>query len=160
MHQVTQDHLEEVLASTGLPATHAASVHLRDCVECREIVQAMRVQNELLREWSIPADSLVEVEPRAGFYARVLDQIAVQRPLSIWALFTDSMLGRRLAIASVAAALALGLFVISSERNFEEVQVAEQLDPLYPTAGFPTDLMAVNNTSGAVFMNLVSYEGH
>jgi len=123
-------------------------------------VEGMRAQNELLREWSMPADSAAELEPRPGFYARVLDQISTQRPVSIWALFTDSILGRRLAIASMAAALALGLFVISGERNFEEVQVTEQLDPLYPTAGFPTDLMAANNTSSAVFMNLVSYEGH
>ena len=160
MHQVTQDHLEEALTSAGLPINHAASVHLRGCVECREIVEGMRAQNELLREWSMPADSAAELEPRPGFYARVLDQISTQRPASIWALFTDSILGRRLAIASMAAALALGLFVVSGERNFEEVQVTEQLDPLYPTAGFPTDLMAANNTSSAVFMNLVSYEGH
>jgi hypothetical protein len=163
MHRLIQDHLEEVLAETALPAGHPALAHLRGCVECRDIVEGMRAQNELLREWSMPADSVVEieVEPRPGFYARVLEQIAVQRPVSIWALFTESVMGRRLATASLAGALALGLFVVRSEQTFsEEARATEQLDPLYPAAGFPTDLMAANNTSGAVFMNLVSYEAH
>jgi hypothetical protein len=121
----------------------------------------MRAQNELLHEWRTPVSIASEVEPRPGFYARVLDQIASQRPVSVWTLFTESLMGKRLVTASLAAALALGLFVVTSERNFsDDSRTAEQLDPLYPTAGFPTDLMAANNTNSAVFMNLVSYQEH
>ncbi len=121
----------------------------------------MRSQNELLHTWSMSIDDANEVEPRPGFYARVLEQISVQSPVSIWALFTDSVMGKRLATVSLAAAFALGLFVVTSERNFaEEARATEQLDPLYPAAGFPTDLMAANTSSSAVFVNLVSYEGH
>lgn len=158
MHRLIQDHLEELLAETSLPLNHPASAHLRDCNECREVIEAMQAQNELLRAWSVASDS--EVEPRPGFYARVLEQIGTQRPVSIWTLFTESLIGRRLATASVAAALALGLFVVGTEQGVtEEARATEQLDPLYPAAGF-TDLMAANNTSGAVFMNLVSYKEH
>lgn len=160
MHRLIQDHLEELLAETALPPNHPASLHLRNCNECREVIGAMQAQNELLRAWSVASDSDNEVEPRPGFYARVLEQIGAQRPISIWALFTESMLGRRLATASLAAALALGLFVVGTEQgSTEEARVTEQLDPLYPAAGF-TDLMAANNSSGAVFMNLVSYKEH
>ncbi len=161
MHRLIQNHLEGVLAKGTLPVGHPAVAHLRECTECREIVEAMRSQNELLQAWSMSSDSESEAEPRPGFYARVLEQIAVQRPVSIWALFTESVMGKRLVTASMAAALALGLFVVTSERNASsEALVAEQLDPLYPDAGFPTDLVAANTSSSAVFMNLVSYEGH
>lgn len=160
MHRLIQDHLEEVLGSRALPAEHPASVHLRACVECRDVVAAMRGQNELLREWSVPE----EVEPRPGFYARVMDQIAAQRPVSIWTLFTDSLMGKRLAIMSLSAALTLGVFAVAVEPGGESMVaqgqfLGEQLDPLYPAAGFPTDLMAANtSTNGEVFLNLVSYQ--
>ncbi len=160
MHRLIHDHLEEVLAKTTLPASHPASSHLRDCTECREVVGAMRSQNELLHALSLSFESASEMEPRPGFYARVLEQIAVQGPVSNWALFTDLVMGKRLVTASLAAALAMGLFVVTSERNFaEEARATEQLDPLYPAAGFPTDLMAANSSSSAVFVNLVSYQG-
>lgn len=164
MHRLIQDHLEEMLGSRALPADHAASVHLRDCMECRDIVATMRAQNELLREWAMPE---AEVEPQPGFYARVLEQIALQRPVSIWALFTDSLMGRRLAMASLAAALTLGVFMVASEPAVESIVAqhqlqGEQLDPLYPAAGFATDLVAANTStsSGEVFMSLVSYREH
>jgi hypothetical protein len=156
MHRIIEDHLEDVL-SGALPAGHQVSVHLKECGECRTETNAMRAQSQLLRAFKTP-----EVEPRAGFYARVLERIEFQRPVSIWALFTDSIFGRRLAMASLTAAMLLGLFAISSEQAEPDVFVAQsnvEMDPLYPGAGFTNAVMTANaSDSGAVLLSLVSYQ--
>src|SRR5206468_667822 len=89
-----------------------AAEHLAACEECRNEVAAMRQQSTLLRQWRAG----VEVEPRAGFYARVLERIEAQTPASIWSLFFDSMLGRRIAVAALALALLVGVTLVSLER--------------------------------------------
>lgn len=156
MHRIVEDHLEDVL-SGALPAGHQVSAHLKECGPCREETQAMRAHGELLRGFQAP-----EAEPRAGFYARVLERIELQRPVSIWALFTESMLGRRVAIASMAAAMFLGVFILSSEQVEQSAFVAHntvEMDPLFPGAGFTNAVMTANaSDSGAVLMSLVSYQ--
>jgi predicted anti-sigma-YlaC factor YlaD len=157
MHRIIEDHLEDVL-SGALPAGHQVSVHLKECGECREETNAMLVHSQLLHAFKAPA----ELEPRAGFYARVLERIEFQRPVSIWALFTDSIFGRRLAMASLAVAMLMGLYVVSSEEVDQNVFVAHsavEMDPLYPGAGFTNAVMTANAAdSGAVLMSLVSYQ--
>ena len=157
MHRIIEGHLEDVL-SGALPAGHQVSVHLKECGECREETNAMRAQSEMLHAFKAPAD----FEPRAGFYARVLERIELSRPVSIWALFTDSVFGRRLAMASLAAAMFLGVYVVSSEQVEPGVFVAKsavEMDPLYPAAGFTNAVMTANaSDSGAVLMSLVSYQ--
>ncbi len=54
-------------------------------------------------------------DPRPGFYARVMERIEAQRPVSIWQLF-DSAFGRRIAIASMAMAVLFSVYLVSSER--------------------------------------------
>ena len=156
MHRIIQDHLEDVLSGT-VRAGHQVSVHLKECGECREETDAMRAQNELLHAWKVE-----DAEPRPGFYARVLERIDMQRPVSIWALFTDSLIGRRLATASLAFAMLMGMYVVSSEQQAAGVFVAQnavEMDPLYPTAGFTNEVMGTNaSNSGAVLMSLVSYQ--
>jgi hypothetical protein len=107
MHRIIRDHLEEVLSGPG-----SAPEHLAGCEECREEIAAMREQAAVLRQCR--AES--ELEPRPGFYARVMDRIEAQTPLSVWTLFFDSMFGRRIALASLALALLIGVYVISSEQ--------------------------------------------
>jgi hypothetical protein len=156
MHRIIEDHLEDVLSGT-LPAGHQVSVHLKDCGPCREETSAMRAHNELLRGFKSP-----DVEPRAGFYARVLERIELQRPISIWALFTESLWGRRLATASLAAAMFLGAYLVSSEQvepNLFATRGAVEMDPLFPSAGFTNAVMTADaSDSGAVLMSLVSYQ--
>jgi hypothetical protein len=158
MHRIIQDHLEEVLSGT-LPAGHQVNVHLKDCGDCREVTEAMRAQNDLLHAFR----STTEVEPRAGFYARVLERIELQRPVSIWALFTNTMIGRNLATASLAFAMVMGVYMVSAEQEAPDVfaaQKAVEMDPLYPGAGFTSEVMgATASNSGAVLMSLVSYQG-
>jgi predicted anti-sigma-YlaC factor YlaD len=142
----------------SLPAGHPVAAHLAACTECREEVDAMLVQNELLRSWTLTGD-VPEAEPRPGFYARVLEKIEAQRPVSIWALFTESLVGRRLATASLAMALVMGAFVVAGESGGTP-QAAQQMDPLYPGT-FASEVMTANASgNGAVFASLVSYQGH
>ena len=106
MHRHVRDKIESVLE--GSPEQH-----LEQCPECSREVAVMRDQAASLRRLRAPAG----VEPRAGFYARVLERIEAQRPVvSIWNLFFDSALGRGLAMASMAFALAIGAYLVSAER--------------------------------------------
>jgi predicted anti-sigma-YlaC factor YlaD len=120
MHRIIRDHLEQVLAEPGSAPEHPARKHLAECEECRDAVNAMREQAAMLRNLRTPA---VDAEPRPGFYARVLERIELQTSRSVYELFFDSLFARRIAMASLALALLLGVYVISSEQ-MAEPQVA------------------------------------
>jgi predicted anti-sigma-YlaC factor YlaD len=117
MHRVIQDRLEEVLADSNL--TSPAAAHLTECGECRDEVSAMRQHASMLRALRAPQAD----DPRPGFYARVMERIEAQRPVSIWQLF-DSAFGRRIAIASMALAVFFSVYLVSSERLAEQPQPA------------------------------------
>jgi predicted anti-sigma-YlaC factor YlaD len=108
MHRLIQDHLEEVLAASRMGGSHETARHLDECEECRGEIEAMRKQAAMLQE--LRADA----EPRAGFYARVMERIESQGPISIWSVFSDSPFGRRIAVAAMALALVLGLYLVTS----------------------------------------------
>jgi hypothetical protein len=120
MHRLVRENLENVL--TGATGEHPAVQHLTECEECRDEVAAMRQHAELLHGWrswdSHLNDSLsASSEPRPGFYARVLERIEAQTPQSIWSLFFESALGRRIAVASLALAVLMGVSLVSMERT-------------------------------------------
>lgn len=121
MHPIIRDQLEQVLAGAGSPA---AGKHLAECEECRDALAGMQQQSAMLRQWR--AAEAETMEPRAGFYARVLERIEAQRPLSVFTVFFDSLFARRIAMASLALALLLGVYVISSE-EMAEPQIAASL---------------------------------
>ena len=58
-----------------------------------------------------------EVAPAPGFYARVLQRIEERQSDSFWSFFVDSPFSKRLALASLTIALALGSYVVSAERH-------------------------------------------
>jgi hypothetical protein len=120
MHRLIQEHLEELLADY-LSAKHPAVRHLAECGECREQVAAMRQQSAWLRRLRPPADDL---EPRAGFYARVMERIEAQMPVSIWNVVFDSIAGRRIAMAAFALAVLMAVFLVTSEKSAEP-QIAD-----------------------------------
>ena len=109
MHRLVEENLEQVLKN----GDHPALAHLAECAECRSDVSAMRAQASLLQSFRAPTEDL---EPRAGFYARVLERIEAQRPVSIWNLFFESVFGRRIALASLALAMLLGVYLISTDQ--------------------------------------------
>ena len=117
MHREIRDHIENVLAGSE-------PEHLAGCEECRSEVQGMQEHTALLRELRAP-ESFVE-EPRAGFYARVMERIEAEGPISIWNLFIESAFGRRIAVASMALAILLGVYLVTSERSAEDPMIAGQ----------------------------------
>ena len=137
MHRLIQDHLEEVLAGKRFGPDHPAGKHLQQCGECRDEVAAMQEHAGLLREWRVPA----EAEPRPGFYARVIDRIETQGAGSVWGLFFESAFSRRIAFASLALALLMGVYLVSTEQTEEqEFQVAGDVDPVLMVSDLPGQL--------------------
>lgn len=113
MHREIQDHIEDVLA--GGESLKGAREHLAQCEECRTDVSGMQEHTALLRELRTPADFAGDLRP--GFYARVMERIEAEGPISIWNLFIESAFGRRIAVASLALALLIGVYVITAERS-------------------------------------------
>jgi hypothetical protein len=145
MHRLIQDHLEEVLAEVSNDTP--AAKHLTQCEDCRREIAAMRGQASLIQQLRAP-----ELAPKPGFYARVMERIDAQRPVSIWQLFFDSAFVRRIAMASMAMALLFTLYLVSSERYSPEPVTVSMDAPDGMTlsqAGLPD--------RDAVLLNLVTY---
>lgn len=117
MHREIRDHIENVLAGSE-------PEHLAGCEECRGEVQGMQEHTALLHELRAPENFVAE--PRAGFYARVMERIEAEGPISIWNLFIESAFGRRIAVASMALAILLGVYLVTSERSAEDPMIAGQ----------------------------------
>ena len=118
MHREIRDHIEDVLAGSQ-PCTPE---HLNQCEECSTEVRGMQEQTALIRELRAPEDFAADLRP--GFYARVMERIEAEGPISIWNLFIESAFGRRIAVASLALALLIGIYVVTSERAAEEATIA------------------------------------
>src|SRR5712671_1712142 len=122
MHREIRDHIEDVLR--GGDRLKPAREHLAHCDECRTEVQGMQEQTALIRELRAPEDFAADLRP--GFYARVMERIEAEGPISIWNLFIESAFGRRIAVASLALALLIGVYVVTSERSAEDATIALQ----------------------------------
>ena len=77
MHGFIRNRLEDLLmakrvseGATG-ERSDAADQHLASCGECAGEILVMRAHSDLLRLFRVPE----EIEPAAGFYARVLQRI-------------------------------------------------------------------------------------
>ena len=146
MHRGVRDKLEDILAGTRDAQCEG---HLDECAECGAELTAMREQGKFLR--SLRSE---EVEPGAGFYARVMERIEAQGGVvSIWNLFFDSPVGRGLAMASMLIALSLGMYLVSAESKAEP---ASPRTVLQGSGG----LLTGSPDSNAVFVNLVTYREH
>ncbi len=149
MHRRVRDKLEDILAGTAsADERHRHDSHLDECAECRDAVAAMRNQQRLLRSMRLPE----EAEPRAGFYARVIERIESQGAASIWSLFFDSAVGRGLAMASMMLALGLGVYLVSSERL-----AAPQVVAVPGSAMDSAGMLTGSPDRDAVLFNLVTY---
>src|SRR4029077_8850571 len=126
MHREIRDHIEDVLR--GGNTLKYAREHLAQCGECRTEVQDMQEQTALIRELRAPEDFAADLRP--GFYARVMERIEAEGPISIWNLFIESAFGRRIAVASLALALLIGVYVVTSERSAEDATLALQSQPV------------------------------
>jgi len=110
MHGSIRNELESFL--DGRADAGELKKHLSFCPQCDGEVSAIRAQNNLLRSLK----SSEEVEPVAGFYARVMQRIEEKAKDSIWAVFVYSPFGKRLALGSLSVALLLGSYVVAEEK--------------------------------------------
>ena len=133
MHREIRNHIEDVLAgsksvsgpgSGPISGEDHAQAHLSQCEECRTEVRGMQEQTSLIRELRAPEGFVAETRP--GFYARVMERIEAEGPISIWNLFIESAFGRRIAVASLALALLVGVYLVTSERSAEDPMIAVQ----------------------------------
>ena len=157
MHRLIRDRLEEVLAQQPeLTGTSPVDQHLNECRECSEQVAAMREQATLLRDFKARA----EMEPQPGFYARVMERIEAQGVASIWSLFFESPFGRRIAVASMALALLLGVYLVTTERSAEPIGIANQPAQMLPGEDQPALTLGGGTPDrDSVLVNLVTYQG-
>src|SRR5947209_5374247 len=154
MHGSTRDQLENLLAAGEL-ATGKTEVgaHLAQCPECSSELKVMRDQSRLLQSWRAAED----LEPQAGFYARVLQRIEEKAKASIWAGFLYSPFRKRFAYASLSLALLLGMYVFVEEKAdldpHEQAVIVQQSNSAESVFGDKTQ------QRDAVLVNLASYEG-
>jgi hypothetical protein len=96
-----------------------------------------------------------DLEPRAGFYARVIARIEAQKPVSIWNVFFDSAFARHVAMASAALALLIGMYLFSADRLTNRTVVITSRPDWVLTGGMPDP--AESPDRDAVLVNLVTY---
>lgn len=107
MHEPLKGRIEEFLQGDGqLPEVEQ---HLRNCPACKTEVHAMMDHSKLLQSLK----SSEELEPSAGFYARVLNRIEAQK-VSVWSLFSESLFAKRLSYASLTLLVLLGTYLVST----------------------------------------------
>lgn len=151
IRQRLEDYLREGPGASGPNAQVEA--HLGECAECSEELEALRTQAQLLRSWRAPQD----IEPRPGFYARVMERIEAQ-PASIWSIFLERRFGFRLAVASAALAALLGAYLVVSEPSGPEL-VSTPTVALTDTQTVPSNDDGVwqQRQRDAVLVDLASY---
>lgn len=145
MHAVVVESLEEFLAGTLEPVERRAiEAHLGGCVACRDELQAMEDMNLLFGSLR-PREA---VEPAPGFYARVMQQVEQPKAASGWGGFfaLDPTWGRRLAFSCLLALVAMGTYLVSSERNYTsepmpDAVMAQQDTPTFDSAPAPDSML-------------------
>jgi hypothetical protein len=124
MHQSIRDNFEEYLKGSPSELPAQFHQHLGECRECANELRLLEAQSQLLRSLRSPqgaqGDAQGDAEPRAGFYARVMERIEA-RPVSIWSVFLDRKFGFRLAVASAALVALLGTYLVTSEPSGPEL---------------------------------------
>lgn len=114
MHKPIRERLEEYLRGAGEQG-HLVEfrAHLGSCGNCREEVGAMEAQARMLRILG----QAEEVEPAAGFYARVMESIEARRVASLGNAFLDPAFERRLIFACLSAVIVLGSYLVYTEQG-------------------------------------------
>jgi hypothetical protein len=144
MHQHIRESLENYLKGSISDVPAGFHQHLGECGKCAVELKSLEEQSQLLRTLGSGRD----IEPRAGFYARVIERIEAQ-PASIWSAFLDRKFGLRLAVASAALAALLGTYLVTSEPSGPEAAA----NPVVVS----TDIPQQQQQRDAVLVDLASY---
>ncbi len=109
MHEPIRANLEAYLDNPS-GATGEFQGHLDNCPECKNQIAELTRQSRMLQSLRTP-----EVEPAAGFYARVRERIDAEARPSVFAMLLDSAFGRPIAVASAAMVLLLASYIVTTE---------------------------------------------
>jgi hypothetical protein len=152
MHQEIRHNLEDYLkgSASELPAEFHS--HLGECGECANELRLLETQSQLLRSLR----STKDIEPRAGFYARVMERIEAQ-PASIWSVFLDRKFGFRLAVASAMLVALLGTYLVTSEPGGPELASAPTVVQTDTPQTMEASVEPNRQQRDAVLVDLASY---
>jgi hypothetical protein len=155
MHQPIRDNLEEYLKGSARQVPQEFHTHLKTCGECARELQEYQAQSAMLQ--LLRPDT--ELDPRAGFYARVMDRIEQEGRSSIWLALLQPNFGRRLAMASAVMVMLLGTYFVTSERSEPDMASTDLIFTGAPsTAGdLSQDSLQQQRQRDAVLVNLAAY---
>ena len=132
MHDVIRNGLEGYLSRRLAPESLAAfRAHLAGCATCSDAVSGFERQSALIQTLRVTQD---DVAPAPGFYARVLERIEAQRPVSLWSVFLQPLFARRVMYASLALFLFLGSSILWTGENHDVL--ADDSNPVGVLAGY------------------------
>jgi len=165
MHEPIRDNLEEYLKGSASKGSRSKisqdfQAHLEVCEDCAGELRDMEAQAGMLHVLR-PGK---EVEPGAGFYARVMDRIEAQGRASIWAVMLEPAFGRRLAVACAMLVVLLGTYFVATELSEPMVAVAPSMASSAPASADPglppsadRDNAQREQQRDAVLVNLASF---
>jgi anti-sigma factor RsiW len=132
--------------------------HLEACEACAAELRLLESQSKILQ--SLRCDS--DIEPRAGFYARVMERIEARGPASIWTLLLEPSFGRRLALASATLVVLLGTYLVTTESGYSSsdnsiASTPAVYDATAARVDVVSDTLQQQRQRDAVLVNLASY---
>ena len=154
MHQAIRDNLEEFLKGSTRRVPQEFQQHLEMCEDCAAELRLYQGQAEMLRLLQPKGD----LDPRAGFYARVMDKIEQEGRSSIWSALLRPNFGRRLAVASAVLVMLLGTYLVTSESVEPQVASTDVVFTGAPSvASADQDGLQQQRQRDAVLVNLAAY---
>jgi len=162
MHDPIRENLEDYLRGSAGKIPQEFHAHLDGCEDCATELRLYELQSEMLR--SLRPEG--EIEPQAGFYARVMDRIENEGRSSIWSVLLQPAVGRRMAVACATLVVLLGTYFVATELNEPTVAIAPSVAsvaPAIPEADAPRlkvvreDSAQVERQRDAVLVNLASF---
>ena len=160
MHQPVKDNLEEYLRGVGgkfvkrVPPEMES--HLDSCGECAAELNGLQAQALAVRSaFGVPAG----LEPRSGFYARVMQRIEDARASnSVWSAFLDPVFARRLVYLSATLVLLFGTYLVSTTPAGGLGQMPPSVSVSTASAVSNADDLATPQERDAVLVNLAAYQ--
>src|SRR5580658_2208742 len=154
MHQPIRDNLEEYLKGSTRKIPQEFHAHLETCEDCADELRQFQGQAEMLRLLQPDGD----LDPRAGFYARVMDRVEQEGRSSIWSALLQPNFGRRLAMASAVLVVLMGTYFVTSEWSEPMVASSDVIFTGAPLATPAADQgLQQQKQRDAVLVNLAAY---
>lgn len=154
MQEPIRQRLEEYLSGMDPSSRREYESLLARDQSARQEIDTMKEQAGLLR--SLRAREEEELAPEPGFYARVMDRIESQRPLSVWEVFLQPVFARRLAYASLTLILVLGM--LTARVRVEPAVMASSPEVILSERPVSRDLgLDRQHDREVVLVDLVSY---